>query len=289
MKGELAFINALRAVAKHPAARGLNDDCAVIEVGSETLVVTHDMLVEGVHVLPGQGHADMAWKLVAANLSDLAAKGARPIGVLFGHMLGEHDDRFIMGLWEVLTHYDVPLLGGDTVAGGPPRTWGLTALGLATHRPVPSRSGAQPGDGVWVTGALGGAMVGFEALRDGKDRDSTAYRRPMARLIEGELLAPQVTAMMDISDGLLLDATRLAEASEVTIAIDSKAVPLATIEGRRHAALRWGDDYELLFTLPPGIEPEAKATQIGVVRARGAEPLLLDGEKPEGPLGYEHG
>jgi thiamine-monophosphate kinase len=288
MKGEAAFIAAMRALASEPAARGLADDCAVLEFGGGALVLTHDMMVEGVHTLPGQDLADIAWKLVAVNLSDLAACGARPLGVLLGHTLGEGDEHFAEGLAEVLDHYRVPLLGGDTVAGAPPRAWGLTAIGAATHRPVPSRSGARPGDGVWVTGELGAAMLGFEALRDGTDADSSTYRRPLARLAEGEALAPLVTAMMDISDGLLLDASRLAEASGVTLALDRAKVPVAD-EQRRDDAMRWGDDYELLFTLPEGPAPPVPATKIGEVRERGDRSLLLDGKPPEGPLGYEHG
>jgi thiamine-monophosphate kinase len=292
MKGEAAFIQAMRALAREPAARGLADDCAVLEFGgpidSWALVLTHDMMVEGVHTLPGQDPADVAWKLVAVNLSDLAACGARPLGVLLGHMLGEGDERFADGLAEVLDHYRVPLLGGDTVSGHSPRAWGLTAIGAATHRPVPSRTGAQVGDGVWLTGQVGGAMQGFEALRDGTGGDSTAYRRPLARLAEGEALAPLVTAMMDVSDGLLLDASRMAEASAVTLVLDGAAVPVAAPE-RRDDALRWGDDYELLFTLPRGVEPPVPATRIGEVRTRGETTLLLDGEPPAGSLGYEHG
>ena len=289
MKGEAAFVEAMRALARDPAARGLADDCAVMEFGGEALVLTHDMMVEGVHTLPGQDPADVAWKLVAVNLSDLAACGARPLGVLLGHMLGEHDARFAEGLAEVLEHYGVPLLGGDTVAGGSPRAWGLTAIGAATHRPVPSRAGARPEDGVWITGSLGAAMLGFEALRDRTETDSSAYRRPLARLAEGEALAPLVTAMMDVSDGLLLDASRLAGASGVTMALDSAAVPVAVAEERRHEALRWGDDYELLFTLPEGVEPPVPATLIGEVREKSGALLLLDGEAPTGSLGYQHG
>ena len=288
MKGEAAFVEAMRALARDPAARGLADDCAVMEFGGEALVLTHDMMVEGVHTLPGQDPADVAWKLVAVNLSDLAACGARPLGVLLGHMLGERDARFAEGVAEVLEHYGVPLLGGDPVAGGSPRAWGLTAIGAATHRPVPSRAGARPGDGMWITGSLGAAMLGFEALRDRTETDSSAYRRPLARLAEGEALAPLVTAMMDVSDGLLLDASRLAGASGVTLALDSAAVPVAAPD-RRHDALRWGDDYELLFTLPEGVEPPVPATLMGEVREKSGAPLLLDGEAPTGSLGYQHG
>ena len=172
----------------------------------------------------------------------------------------------------------------------PPRAFGLTALGRATHRPVPSRAGARPGDALWLTGRLGAAMLGFEALRDRTGGDSTAYRRPLARLPEGQAVAPLVTAMMDVSDGLLLDAWRLAEASEVSLAIDGAAVPIATPQDRRFDALRWGDDYELLFALPAGTEPPIPATRIGMVEPRGFVPLFLDGEPiaNRDGLGYEH-
>ncbi len=290
MSGEAAFIESLRALAHHPAARGLADDAAVLQIGDEALVLTHDMLVEGVHFLPSADWADVAWKLVATNLSDLAAKGAEPLGVLFGFMLGGGIERFIDGLTDVLEHYGVPLLGGDTVKGGPPRSFGLTAIGRATHQPVPSRAGAKPGDSLWLTGQVGAAMLGFEALRDGTGADSTAYRRPLARLPEGQALASLVTAMMDVSDGLLIDSWRLADASQVSIAIDSASVPIATPETRRLDALRWGDDYELLFTLPPTIEPPVKATRIGTVEPRGFVPMFLDGEPVANRdgLGWEH-
>ena len=97
MSGEAVFIDLMRALARDPAARGLADDAAVLEVGAETLVLTHDMLVEGVHFLPTADWADVAWKLVATNLSDLAAKGAEPLGVLLGFMLGADDERFAAG------------------------------------------------------------------------------------------------------------------------------------------------------------------------------------------------
>jgi len=287
---ELDFVAALRSLATHSAARNLLDDAAVLEVGGETLVLTHDAMVEGRHWLPGQDMADVAWKLVAVNLSDLAAKGAEPLGVLIGHTLGEGDARFVEGLREVLAEFGVPLLGGDTVAGNGARTLGCTAIGRARHRPVPSRAGAQPGDGVWVTGTLGAAMLGFEALRDATDADSSAYRRPSPRLAEGVALAPLVSAMMDISDGLLLDAWRMAQASGATLALDSASVPVADTV-RRSECLRWGDDYELLFTVAPDATPSVPASKIGAVVARGEAPLLLDGQphRDAAGLGYQHG
>ncbi len=293
MSRESNFIAALRALAPHPAARGLADDCAVLDVGGETLVMTHDMMVEGVHWLPDQDPADVAWKIVATNLSDLAAKGAEPIGVLLGYMLGADDARFVEGLAEALTAFDVPLLGGDTVSGsGGGQAVGLTALGRATCRPVPSRSGARPGDIVWITGPIGAAMLGFEALRDGDaTADTTAFRRPVPRLAEGRALAPLASAMMDISDGLLLDATRLAQASEVTLALESAQVlvPASLPPARRMEAMTWGDDYELLAILPAGVQPPCPAHRIGMVTPSGKFPLLVDGAPPAGRIGYEHG
>ena len=268
----------------------------MLEIGGETLVLTHDMLVEGVHFLPGMDWADVAWRLVATNISDLAAKGAQPVGVLVGYTLGDAADnaRFLAGLGEALAAYGAPLLGGDTVRApaGSARTLGLTAIGHATHRPVPARCDARPGEALWITGAVGAAMAGYEALRAGNtDPALTApYRRPRARLAEGIALAPHIGAMMDVSDGLLIDAARMARASGVTIALDSAAVPIATPEPRRADALRWGDDYELLFTAPADAALPVPATRIGVVLEAGGAALLVDGHAPdEGDgLGWEH-
>lgn len=287
MTSEPAFIAALRAMATHPAARGLHDDCAVLEFGGEALVLTHDTMVEGVHFLPGQSGEDLAWKLVASNMSDLAAKGAMPLGVLLSYQLGADNPAFLRGLEAALGHYGAALLGGDTVSANGPRSLGLTAIGTATHQPVPSRSGARAGDSLWITGPVGGAMLGLEAFRSGEG-DSRFYRRGQALLSEGQALAPLVNAMMDVSDGLLLDARRLAEASGVTLAIDSTAVPIATDEARRDEAMRWGEDYELLFTMPEGISPHCPAYRIGAALNRQVQPLLLDGQTPTGRLGFLH-
>lgn len=278
----------MRGIATHGAARGLDDDCAVLEFGGEALILTHDTMVEGVHFLPGQSGEDLAWKLVACNMSDLAAKGAQPLGVLLSYQLGGDDDAFLCGLQAALQHYgNAALLGGDTVSANGPRSLGLTAIGRATHQPVPARSGARPGDDVWITGPVGAAMLGFEALKSGGG-ESLHYRRGQALLTEGQALAPLVSSIMDVSDGLLLDAQRLAQASGVTLAIDRAAVPIATAESRRDEALRWGDDYELLFTLPAGTVPPCPAHRIGTVLAQQSEPLLLDGQPPIGKLGYQH-
>ncbi len=291
---ESDFIALLRNLCRATEARGLTDDCAVLG----DLVLTHDMIVAGTH-FPLTAHpADVAWKLVAVNLSDLAAKGAVPLGVLLGYMLGDDDwdRRFVAALGDALDHYGTALWGGDTVAapsGQPLRALGLTAIGRVTHSPVPSRGGARVGDMLWVTGSIGDAMLGFEADRDGDTAPIAAldrFRRPVPRIGEGQALAPLVTAMMDISDGLLLDASRMADASSVTIAIDSGAVPMTAPAARRDAAMRWGDDYELLFTLPCGTAPPVAATRIGSVQRRGEVPLMIDGHAPDTamPLGYQH-
>lgn len=269
----------------HPGARGLEDDCAVLETGGETLVITHDMMAEGTHFPVGAHMADVAWKLVAVNLSDLAAKGAEPVGVLLGYSLGEEDERFLTGLHEACQAFEVPILGGDTIRGQGARSFGLTAIGRATHVPVPSRSGAQPGDAVYVTGTLGRAMLGFE----GDAAHAGAYARPRPLIDEGRALAPHVSAMMDISDGLLLDASRMAQASSASIDICSAAVPVAD-ETCRLQCMSWGDDYQLLFTLPPEQDCPVEAARIGQVGAADGDALLLDGKPlpPDISLGYQH-
>ncbi len=260
----------------------------MIEIGGETLILTHDAMAEGVHFLPSQDPADVAWKLVASNLSDLAAKGTEPLGVLLSYQLADDNARFVTGLGEVLAHYGVPLLGGDTISASGNQVLGLTAIGRATYRPVPARSGALVGDEVWITGPVGAAMMGFEAMKSGSG-DSLAYRRPAALLAEGHALAPLVSAMMDVSDGLLLDASRMAAASGVTIDIDRHGVPIATPEARRDEALRWGEDYQLLFTARPGSKFPVPVHRIGQVHGRDVAALLVDGAVPTGKLGYQHG
>ena len=284
---ELDFIDALKAIANNPAARGLEDDAAVVEIGGETLVLTHDTLIQGVHVREDEDLADIAWKLVAVNLSDLAAKGAEPVGVLVSHMLGTGDDRFVAGLREVLDEYGTPLLGGDTVRADGRRVWGCTAIGRATHTPVPDRRGARSGEAIYVTGALGRAMLGISD-RDSGSVNDLAYRRPRPLLTVGHKLVPHVGAMMDVSDGLLLDCWRMARASGLGFALESEAIPVVDRD-RFDECIRWGDDYQLLFTAPVSAELPVPAARIGMVE--GAQPFLsLDGRilDPEDGLGYRH-
>jgi thiamine-monophosphate kinase len=305
MTTESAFIAMMRQIATDPAARGLNDDAAIIDLGSETIIITHDMMAEGVHWLPSADAADVAWKLVSVNLSDLAAKGAVPLGLMLGFMLGDQDwdRRFAVGLEEALLHYGVALLGGDTVGrAGDKRSLGMTAIGKASHRPVPARSGARTGDILYVTGTLGDALAGYEfaeADLDGPPTLMAAYHRPVALLQNGQALAPHVSAMMDVSDGLLLDASRMALASGLALNIDLEAIPLSpaycqcrgdTKDSRMQAA-SWGDDYQLLFAAPEGAEFSVLATAIGRFAHGGGLSLRYRGEGYALPpsLGYQHG
>ncbi len=260
----------------------------MLDLGSETLVITHDAMAQGVHFHDNPDKCDMAdvaFKLVATNLSDLAAKGAEPVGVLLGYSLGGDDARFLHGLHEALEQFGAPLLGGDTISISGARSFGLTAIGRATHTPVPSRSGAAAGDQLFITGCVGAAMLGFE----GESEHARAFNRPQPRLAEGRALAPIVSAMMDVSDGLLIDAFRLASASQCSIALDTGAVPVAD-EARRDDCMRWGDDYELLFTLPANCTPPIEVIRIGQVEPAGFAPLFVDGTpivNSDG-LGYQH-
>lgn len=260
---EADFITRLRAIATDPAARGLADDAAEWE----GLVLTHDMIVEGIHFLPDDTPQDVAWKLVAVNLSDLAAKGAAPVGVLVGYSLGDDqwDAAFVEGLDLALRRFGVILLGGDTVRvpAGAPRSFGLTAIGRAPPGGAPSRGGARPGDQLWVTGSIGNAGLGL-AMRLGQEEANetclAAYRRPQPQLTFGQAVRPHVHAMMDVSDGLLIDAQRMAEASGCEFVLMLEAVPLSAallavrpdVVDTRIAAATAGDDYQLLFAADPG-------------------------------------
>lgn len=258
---EADFLALLRPLATHPAARAFSDDAAVLG----DLVFTQDMLVEGVHYLPDDPPEDVAWKLLAVNLSDLAAKGATPVGVLMGYTLGgdtDWDARFVAGLSAGLAHFQTALLGGDTVSNPHgPRVLSLTAIGRS---PVaPSRTGAKAGDLLYVTGTIGMAGLGLRELQQSSDAvgaNVERYRRPVPRLTEGRALAPVAHAMMDVSDGLLIDAHRMAVASGLALEIDVDAVPVA---GERIAAITAGDDYELLFAAAPDVSIPVNASCIG--------------------------
>ncbi|SEJ13007.1 thiamine-phosphate kinase [Sphingobium sp. AP50] len=304
MSAESRFLTLLRLLAHDPAAQGLSDDVAILPVGGARLILTSDTMVEGVHYLPTDPPADIGWKLAAVNLSDLAAKGARPVGCLLNYALSGDDGwdaAFLEGLGEALERHAMPLLGGDTVRmpDGSARSYSLTAIGEATAA-VPTRSGAQPGDRLYVTGPVGDAGIGLDLARADPAASGPlveAYRRPRPRISEGALLAPVAGAMMDLSDGLLIDALRMAQASGVAITIDHIPLSRALEKVRgastavQIAAARAGDDYELLFALPPGMAVPVRAIPVGHVSEGTGLTLKIDGAILPLPdrLGWEHG
>jgi thiamine-monophosphate kinase len=306
---ESNVIDRLRRIATAPEARGLLDDVAVLD----DLIVTHDTIAEGVHFLPHDPPASVGWKLVAVNLSDLAAKGATPAGALLSLTIrgpGQWEEDFLGGIEAACESYGLPLIGGDTIALpiGAPRVLGMTVIGRAGAQ-VPNRADGEPGDALWLVGTVGDAAAGLLQLR--VDRHATGplvdiYRRPIPQLEAGRAFAPLAHAMMDVSDGLLLDARRMADASCCTIAVELERLPLsrAFVAERgqdlaaRLFAATGGDDYALLAALPPDFDPATlslpsgtKVSRIGSLAAGKASlSLTYTGEPVELPqrLGFEH-
>ncbi|WP_439533680.1 thiamine-phosphate kinase [Polymorphobacter sp.] len=290
----------LAPLATHAAARGLADDAAVWAppLGRD-LVFSHDMMVEGVHFLGSDSPADIGWKLVASNASDLAAMAARPAGCLLALGLAPTADaawqqRFVAGLGQALAAFDLALWGGDT-SSSPVVTLGLTVIGHVEPGQAPARSTAQPGDTLWLSGTIGDAGLGLAMAKGELPPDPwllKRHHRPTPRLALGRSLAGRATAAMDVSDGLLIDATRLAAASQVALHIDLDLIPLSP-QARAHAltplaAATSGDDYELLFTAPP--HEQFDATPIGYVAPGTCLHLTAAGRPVPLPahLGWEH-
>lgn len=306
---EADVIERLRRIATAPEARGLLDDVAVLD----GFVITHDSIAEGVHFLPSDPPASVGWKLVAVNLSDLAAKGATPAGALLSLTLsgdGAWESEFVTGVEHACESYKLPLIGGDTIALPPaaPRVLGLTAIGRAGAR-VPARAGGQPGDHLWVIGTLGDAAAGLaQLLADGQAAGPLVdiYRRPVPQLGAGQAVATHAHAMMDVSDGLLIDARRMAEASGVAVTIELDELPLsgAFVAERgsdrraRIFAATGGDDYALLAALPPDLDPAtlslpsgSRISRVGSLAAGDASLSLTSGGDPlqlPERLGFEH-
>lgn len=307
----------LGPIATHPAARGLASDAAVLTPPfGRDLVFTHDVLAAGIHYLPDDPPSDIAWKLLAVNLSDLAATGARPVGVLMGMGLGAAEDEawltaFVDGLKRALDRWDVPLLGGDTVSGLAQAVLGLTAIGQVEPGAALARTGARAGDELWVTGTIGDSGLGLAIAKGEAEHDKALlarYRRPEPRLAFGQGLAGLASAAMDVSDGLLIDADRLARASGVALRVELPALPLSDAAASRTTRTdsayleraTAGDDYELLFAAPPTAGDALAAlaercklrlTRLGLASAgEGIDVRGLDGRRLKPTcLGYEHG
>ena len=225
--GELGLLAELE---RRGLAQAIENDAAEVE----GLVVTQDALVEDVHFrLDWISWRDLGWRAAAVNLSDLAASGADPAGLIVSLAAsGETNVDDVLELYEGIAETGVPVLGGDTTRSER-LLLSVTALGRSER--VPGRSGAQPGDLLVVTGPLGAAGAAF---RNGH------YVRPPLRLDEGRSLARVASAMLDLSDGLAQDAGHIAARSGVRCAIDLELVPLA--EGATVEDIGFGEDYELL-------------------------------------------
>jgi thiamine-monophosphate kinase len=304
---EQDVIERLRSIADSPAARGLADDAALFD----GLVITHDAIAEDVHFLRTDPPASVGWKLVAVNLSDLAGKGAEPAAALLAMSLSDPDwDRGILdGVEAACESYGLDLIGGDTIAlpDGAARIYGLTAIGRAGER-TPSRTGGRPGDRLWLAGTIGDSAAGLAQLSDDPEAKGPLvdiYRRPIPLLEIGQGLAARATAMMDVSDGLLIDLSKLCEASGCGAKIDMDSLPLSSAfvaergQGRKQRlfAATGGDDYALLATLPEDLDPISlslpKAPTLAcigrLVPERGVQLSDRDGEIPlPETLGYEH-
>ena len=245
MSAETAFIDSLRALATDPAARGLLDDAAVLEIGAETLVLTHDMIAEGIHYLPDDPPADVG----------LEARGGEPVRSC---RKGRSADRRLARLHLGRASMGSRLRGRawpgarrlrpaaarrrhGRASCRRPRVLGLTAIGWAGPV-VPSRAGARPGDRLWVSGSIGDAGAGLRQLRAGKAEPAALierYRNPRPRLEAGQRLAGLVSAMMDVSDGLLIDAARLACGERLRGG--DRARPAAALAGLAGAGRRPAD------------------------------------------------
>jgi thiamine-monophosphate kinase len=257
-----------------PGAYGLLDDAAVITPGpGSELVVKTDAIVAGVDFSPTARAELVARKALRVNLSDLAAKGARPRAYLLDLVLPERIDEawiadFAAGLARDQGAYGVHLIGGDMSSTSGPITVAVTALGEVPAGRIIRRGGAQPQDMIFVTGTIGDAALGLSAVRGALpalDAESAAflkdrYELPQPRVDLGPKLLDLATAAIDVSDGLIADLGHVCAVSRLSARLRASAVPLSTAARnaaagdprRLAAALTGGDDYEILFTAPSG-------------------------------------
>ncbi|MDH3481654.1 MAG: thiamine-phosphate kinase [Gammaproteobacteria bacterium] len=268
-----------RRVSEPGVVVGIGDDGAVLQPapGLEQVQVI-DTLVEGVHFPVDANAEDIGYRVVAVNLSDIAAMGARPRWMTLALTLPPRDarwlDGFASGLFDAAGEFDVALVGGDTTSGdavvATVHVTGEVAAGKALLR-----SGARVGDTVFVTGTFGDAAAGLELLGRGKPDSflSNRFLRPRARIETGYQLAGRASAAIDVSDGLIGDLKKLLDASGVGGELDIEYVPLSDAmkthfgeSDRTRFALNGGDDYELCFTAEPdNVEGIADVTPIGKI------------------------
>jgi thiamine-monophosphate kinase len=300
-----------RPIATDPAAFDLGDDAAIMTASGDDIVVTTDAIVEGVHFLFDDPPDTVARKALRVNLSDLAAKGATPVGFVLTLALRAADDAwlapFACGLGEDAATFGCALLGGDTVSTPGPLMISITAFGRVAAGSMVHRRGAKPGDRVVVTGTIGDAALGLDILRGGAVASDLAddaaaqralvdrYRIPQPRMALAKTVRDYASAAMDVSDGLAGDLAKLCEASGVCAVIDAPSIPLSAsavklLERRIvgiEAIVAGGDDYEILCTIPEhrfeAFAREARlgavaVTSIGTIIAGTSVPKFLDAE-----------
>jgi thiamine-monophosphate kinase len=308
----IARIRQRAANARGDVVLGIGDDAALLEVpAGRQLVVTMDALNAGVHFPAGTAPADIGWKALAVNLSDLAAMGAQPAWCTLSLSLPEADeawvDGFLDGFLALAARHGVALVGGDTTRG--PLSACVAAHGFVEPGRALRRDGARVGDEVWVTGTLGDAAGALAQWRAGGSRDPALrlrQDRPTPRVDAGLALAGVARAAIDVSDGLLADLAHVCAASGTGAEIGLDALPAspalaAAFEGdsRRVMQCAGGDDYELCFTAAHDLRDEVAAiaeacgvamTRIGRIVA-GGEVVALDrdGHRWAPPRrGFEH-
>jgi thiamine-monophosphate kinase len=291
---------------------GVGDDAALLELPpGQCLVAATDTLVEGRHFLSGAPPESIGHQCLAVNLSDLAAMGADPAWALLSLCMPEAREdwleRFATGLLALADRHGVALVGGDTVRG--PLVLGVTALGVVPPGEALRRSGARPGDELFVSGWPGESAAGLELLQHGAgstdDPLVSRFLFPEPRLALGRALRGLASSAMDVSDGLLGDLEKLCRASAVSATLELDQLPVSPALAARFPSerieqfvLHGGDDYELLFTLPPGAGSAAQLQRLrgacGVHRigrigdGRGVR-CLRDGRSVGMPKsGYDH-
>jgi thiamine-monophosphate kinase len=271
--GELGL---LRELERLQLVSGPDSEGAVLAGGR---VATVDILAEGVHFrLDWTSFEDLGYKAAAVNLSDLAAMGAEPEGLLVG--LGAPREAAledVVALYAGLNEAGVQVVGGDTTRSP---SWFLSVTAFGASERVPGRAGAVPGDVLVVTGRLGGSAAGRYVLEHGSegfDELVAAHRRPPIRLEKGRALARVAHAMVDLSDGIGSDASRIAERSDCKVVLDVQAIPKAPRIEEVADLPFWtlGEDYELLAALTPSDADASGLTVVGrVEEGSGVEPDL---------------
>jgi thiamine-monophosphate kinase len=272
---------------------GIGDDCAIYRSrgAAEDMLFTTDLLVEGTHFRRGtHTPEDIGWKAVARGLSDIAAMGGEPRFCLVSLALAPGGDaawveKFYRGLLKLAAREGVPLIGGD-LASGERLMCDIVVAGAVPRGAAILRSGARPGDAIYVSGELGASALG---LATGRGRAWKRHLRPEPRLQLGRFLRGRASAAMDLSDGISLDLRRLCLASGLHASIEAPPrFSGATLE----QALHGGEDYELLFTAPattriPREFEGLLLTRIGTMRKGQRGAIFLDTERLA-PLGYDH-